>query len=124
MLASFATTWLTQHHQDERRRCERMVVEFIDLSSKAFVDALLQTSIEDPAKLVPLYAAAGKSRLFASKRTIEAADKVVSRIIETHCTPSLRWTRDSIFFASLPNDVARSCVDPAIETFRQSENWN
>ena len=40
-LASSATTWLTQHHQDERRRRERMVVEFIDLSSKAFVDALL-----------------------------------------------------------------------------------
>jgi hypothetical protein len=93
-LASFATTWLTQHHQDERRRRsqeiarrERMFVEFIDLSSRAFVDALLQTSIEDPSKLVPLYAAVGKLRLFASERTIEAAENAVSRVIETHYQP-------------------------------------
>jgi hypothetical protein len=44
--ASLATTWLTQRHQDEVRqraqvniRRERVFVEFIDLSSKAFVDA-------------------------------------------------------------------------------------
>jgi hypothetical protein len=93
-LASFATTWLTQHHQDERRRHsqenarrERIFGEFIDLSSKAFVDALLQTSIEDPARLIPLYATIGKLRLFASDRTIETAEKVVSQIIETHYQP-------------------------------------
>ena len=52
--ASLATTWLTQRHQDETRRHaqqnvrrERVFVEFIDLSSKAFVDALQQTSIGD-----------------------------------------------------------------------------
>ena len=51
-IASLATTWLTQHHQDEVRqraqenvRRERVFVEFIDLSSKAFVDALQRTSI-------------------------------------------------------------------------------
>jgi hypothetical protein len=92
--ASFATTWLTQHHHDESRRRsqehtrrERIFVEFIDLSSRAYVDALLQTSIEDPSKLVPLYAAVGKLRLFASERTIEAAENVVSRVIETHYQP-------------------------------------
>jgi hypothetical protein len=51
------------------------------------VDALLQTSIEDPSKLVPLYAAVGKLRLFASERTIEAAENAVSRVIETHYQP-------------------------------------
>ena len=74
-LASLATTWLTQHHQDERRqraqenvRRERVFVEFIDLSSKAFVDALQRTSIQDPSHIVPLYATMGKLRLFASDR--------------------------------------------------------
>ena len=62
-LASLATTWLTYRHQDEsRRRAEesarlaRIFEEFIDLSSKAFLDALVQASMEDPSKFVPLYA--------------------------------------------------------------------
>jgi hypothetical protein len=126
-LASFATTWLTQHHQDERRRRsqeiarrERMFVEFIDLSSKAFVDALLQTSIEDPAKLVPLYAAAGKLRLFASKRTIEAADKVVSRIIETHYQPKIDLHAKLEVDPSF--DILREFTERCREDLRRSSN--
>jgi hypothetical protein len=95
-LASLASTWLTQHHQDERRqraqdnvRRERLFVEFIDLSSKAFVDALQQTSIQDPSHLVRLYASMGKLRLFASDRTIEAAERVMDGIIETYYSPEL-----------------------------------
>ena len=95
-LASLASTWLTQHHQDARRqraqdnvRRERLFVEFIDLSSKAFVDALQRTSIQDPSHLVPLYASMGKLRLFASDRTIEAAERVMDGIIETYYSPEL-----------------------------------
>ena len=93
-LVSIATTWLTQHHQDESRRRareytrrERIFVEFIDLSSKAYVDALLETSIKDPAKVVSLYATMGKLRLFASGGIVEAAEKVMSRILETYYGP-------------------------------------
>jgi hypothetical protein len=60
--ASLATTWLTQRHQEEAgqraqevARRERLFVEFIDLSSKAFVDALPRTTI-DPLEIIPLYA--------------------------------------------------------------------
>lgn len=95
-LASLATTWLTQHHQDEVRqraqenvRRERVFVEFIDLSSKAFVDALQRTSIQDTSRIIPLYATMGKLRLFASDRTIEAAEQVMDRIIETYYSPEL-----------------------------------
>ena len=70
-LVSIATTWLTQHHQEESRRRaqeytrrERIFVEFIDLSSKAYIDALLETWIKDPAKVDSLYATMGKLRLF------------------------------------------------------------
>jgi hypothetical protein len=94
--ASLATTWLTQRHQDETRRHaqqnvrrERVFVEFIDLSSKAFVDALQQTSIGDAKQVMPLYATMGKLRLFASARTIEAAERVMDRIIETYYSPRL-----------------------------------
>jgi hypothetical protein len=94
--ASLATTWLTQHHQDETRRRaqqhmrrERVFVEFIDLSSKAFVDGLQQTSIGDAKYVMPLYATIGKLRLFASNRTIDAAERVMDRIIETYYSPGL-----------------------------------
>jgi hypothetical protein len=98
--ASLATTWLTQRHQDEVRqraqvniRRERVFVEFIDLSSKAFVDALQRTSIQDTSQIMPLYATMGKLRLFASDRTIEAAERVMERIIETYYTPELDTQR-------------------------------
>ena len=94
--ASLATTWLTQRHQDETRRRaqqnvrrERVFVEFIDLSSKAFVDALQQTSIGDAKCVMSLYATMGKLRLFASNRTIEAAERVMDRIIETYYSPKI-----------------------------------
>lgn len=66
-----------------------MFVEFIDLSSKAFVDALQRTSIQDTSRIIPLYATMGKLRLFASDRTIEAAEQVMDRIIETYYSPEL-----------------------------------
>jgi hypothetical protein len=93
-LASLATSWLTQRHQDETRReaqentrRERIFVEFIDLASKAFVDSLLQTSIEDPSKIILLYATMGKLRLLASERTVEAAEKAMNKIVETYYAP-------------------------------------
>lgn len=93
-LAALATTWLNQRYQDKSRRraqeiarLERIFVEFIDLASNAFVDALLQTSMKDPSKIIPLYATMGKLRLFASQRTVEAAEKVMSRIVETYYAP-------------------------------------
>jgi hypothetical protein len=93
-LASLATTWLTQRHQDQSRRLaqdhgrrERIFAEFIDLASKAFVDALLQTSIKDPSPLVLLYATMGKLRLFASQPTVEAAEKALNSVLETYYQP-------------------------------------
>ena len=61
--------------------------EFIDLASKAFADALLQTSIQDPSKVILLYATMGKLRLFASERTVEAAEKAMNMIVQTYYAP-------------------------------------
>jgi hypothetical protein len=94
-LASLTSTWLTQRHHDrseqiarEAVRRERIFGEFIDQASRIFADALSRTSVEDPARLVPLYAAMGKLRLFASKRTIAAADAVMARILDTYYSPN------------------------------------
>ena len=62
-LASVTTTWLTQHHQDhtqrrnqEASRRERLFGEFIDQASKTYADGMVQERLDDPAKLVPMYA--------------------------------------------------------------------
>ena len=54
-------------------------------------------SLDDPAKLVPLYAVKAKMRLFASERTVAAADKVIRHVIETYYLPNdSATTRDIV----------------------------
>lgn len=96
-LASFATTWLTQRHQDlterlskEASRRERMFGEYIDEASKAYIDALAHDHLDDPAKLVSLYAIMNKLRLFAMPETIAAAEAVLDRIVEIYDEPTAK----------------------------------
>ncbi len=93
-LASFGTTWLTQHHQDraqrlvqENARRETLYGDFIDQASKLFADALVYT-LDDPSKIAALYALFGKLRLFASDATVSSADAVLHRIINTYYSPN------------------------------------
>ncbi len=93
-MASFGTTWLTQHHQDrvqrlsqESTRREKLYGEFIDEASKVFADALTH-DLDDLSKLVPLYAIKGKLQLFASNKTIAAAEAVMQRIVQTYHRPN------------------------------------
>ena len=97
--ASLTTTWLTQRYQErsqrmaqERARRERIFGEFIEQASQLYADALSHTPLEDPARLVPLYATIGKLRLFASEHTIAAADAVMARIVETYYSPNPDFT--------------------------------
>jgi len=91
--ASVAAAWLAHHHQDRRERMtlnttrrERIFAEFIDQASRTFADALV-SRLENPSKLVPLYATIGKLRLFASPRTVQAADDVMERIVAAYYNP-------------------------------------
>lgn len=66
-LASLATAWLTQSHQEqtariaqENTRRERIFGEFIDQASKLYVDALVN-SLDDPTKMIGIYAVIGKT---------------------------------------------------------------
>jgi len=94
-VTSVVSTWLGRRHQErslrlsqEWARRERIFSVFIDQASQMFAQALSQTHLEDPASIVPLYATMGKLRLFASERTIAAAQEVMDRIIEIHYLPS------------------------------------
>jgi hypothetical protein len=98
-LASLGTTWLARRYQDrnqqiaqERARRERFCGEFIAQASTMFADALSQTSREDPARLVPLYATGGMLRPFAAERTVAAADAVLARIVEIYYLPNMDFT--------------------------------
>ncbi len=93
-LASVATTWLTQHHQDqtqrrnqEASRRERLFGEFIDQASKTYADGMIQERLDDPVKLVPMYATINKLRLFAKPATIRSAEAVLDGIVETYAAP-------------------------------------
>ena len=94
-LASVATTWLTQHHQDhmqrlkqEASRRERLFGEFIDQASRAYADGVVQDRLDDPTKVVPMYTAMSKLRLFATPGAIGAAEAVLDHVLETYETPS------------------------------------
>ncbi|HLZ67749.1 MAG TPA: hypothetical protein VKQ29_16095 [Aliidongia sp.] len=91
--ASVAAAWVAHRHQDRRERValnttrrERFFAEFIDQASRTFADALV-SQLESPSKLVPLYATIGKLRLFASPRTVQAADDVMARIVAAYYSP-------------------------------------
>ncbi|ACF01052.1 hypothetical protein [Rhodopseudomonas palustris] len=92
-LASLATAWLTQSHQEqtariaqENTRRERIFGEFIDQASKLYVDALVN-SLDDPTKMIGIYAVIGKLRLFAAAETIHEAERVIEAIVEIYFRP-------------------------------------
>jgi hypothetical protein len=92
-LASFATTWLTQHSQERAQRYaqamtlrEQLYGGFIEEASKLFTDALTH-ELGDPSKFVALYALVAKLRLFASPGVIANAEQVMRRIVETYTLP-------------------------------------
>ena len=93
VLGGVATTWLTLHGQDRARRAAQararrssLYEDFIDEGSRLLIDALTH-KLDDPPKLVHLYALVSKLRLFAPGDVIEAADDVMRRIVATYEQP-------------------------------------
>ena len=93
-LASFATTWLTQHRQEratrlaqEMGRRERLYGEFVEEASRLLADALTH-HFEEPSKMVPLYAIMGKLRLVAPANVVVRADEVMGQIVAIYDLPN------------------------------------
>ncbi|UCI19926.1 hypothetical protein FJ970_02845 [Mesorhizobium sp. B2-1-8] len=95
-MASIAATWLTQASQSrsqrslqEHTRRERLFGEFIEEAARRYADAV----VSEPQGFVPLfeiYSILGKLRLFASDRTLDAADRVMGTIAMAYHSPSLK----------------------------------
>jgi hypothetical protein len=93
-LASFVTTWATQSSQARAARRlqdhahrEELYGEFIQEASRLFVDAF-EHELEDPAKLVHLYAIVSTIRLFGDPRTLHEAEKVMREIGAAYFAPN------------------------------------
>jgi len=92
-IASFASTWLSQTAQDRSaqvaksvNRREQIYGDFIEEVSRMYGEALTHP-IEEPSKLVRLYALVGKLRLFAPPHIVAQAETVMHRILETKHPP-------------------------------------
>lgn len=93
-LASLATTWLNQASQtraaqraQDRARREALYCDFIKEASRLFGDAF-EHELDDPAKLVNLYAIVSTLRLFGQPRTLQEAERVMSRIGAVYFEPN------------------------------------
>jgi hypothetical protein len=91
---SFASAWLTQHHQEratrlsgEKTRRQKLYKQFIDEASKLYADALVHDKAEISA-LVSVYALISRMRVVSSAAVIEKAEAVVHLIIDTYFTPN------------------------------------
>ena len=91
--APFATTWLTHHAQQratrleqEMSRRERLYGEFINEASRLIADALTH-HLQDPSKMVVLYASMGKLRLFSPLNVVAPGGRGDGKALEIYDLP-------------------------------------
>jgi hypothetical protein len=94
-LASFATSWVTQHAQAKAQRiaAERdaraaMFGRFLDEAARLYSDAL-QNRRDDVTALMGIYALTNRIRLIASPQVVDAADTVVRIIVDAYQAPNM-----------------------------------
>jgi hypothetical protein len=88
--ATLGTAWVTQKTQSRRavaraeiRKRETLYGEFIGECSKLLIDALDHT-LEDPGKLLQIYALQNRIRLTSSDAVVAAADETLHRILKQY----------------------------------------
>jgi hypothetical protein len=93
--ATVATAWITQKTvnrreliQTEMRKRETLYGEFIGECAKLLVDAFTHT-LEQPEKLLPIYAQINRIRLCASQPVLIEAENVLRRITEQYFLKNL-----------------------------------
>jgi hypothetical protein len=93
--ATVATAWVTQKTvnrreliQTEIRKRETLYGEFIGECAKLLVDALTHT-LDQPEKLLPIYAHINRIRLCASQPVLVEAERVLRRITEQYFLKNL-----------------------------------
>jgi hypothetical protein len=110
-LTSFASAWLTLHHQDranrvsgEKTRRQKLYKQFIDEASRLYADALVHDQAEVSA-LVGVYALISRMRVTSSSAVIASAEAVLRMILDTYFAPNKT-------FPQLRELVDNHSVDP------------
>lgn len=85
--ATIATAWITQRSLGRRelvgaeiRNRELLYAEFIEESSKLIVDSM-DHHLDEPAKLLQVYAIVNRTRLSASDAVVSAAEQALGLIL-------------------------------------------
>ena len=93
--ATVATAWLTQKTLTRRelnvrdmRQREKLYAEFIGECARLLIDAFTH-KLEDPEKLLPLYALTNRVRLTASQPVVAEAERLLARITEQYFSRNL-----------------------------------
>ncbi|ACV33495.1 hypothetical protein [Accumulibacter sp.] len=93
--AAFATAWITQKTVSQReliqgdmRKRETLYGEFIGECAKLLIDAFVHT-LDDPEKLLPLYALTNRIRLTASQPVLAEAERLLSHITDQYFSRNL-----------------------------------
>ena len=94
-LASSASTWITQRHQDRRdllaKRIfyrEQLYSDFINESAHAIADAI-QHNLQDLNKLTSTYALLSRIRLSSSTKVLASAERVIQDTISRYSEPNV-----------------------------------
>ena len=93
--ATVATAWITQKTLTRRelnvrdmRQREKLYGDFIGECAKLLIDAFTHT-LDDPEKLMPLYALTNRVRLTASQPVLAEAERLLKRITEQYFSRNL-----------------------------------
>src|SRR4029077_2491744 len=93
--ATVATAWITQRTLTRRelnvrdmRQREKLYGDFVAECAKLLIDAFTHT-LEDPEKLLPLYALTNRIRLTASQPVVAEAERLLARLTEQYFSRNL-----------------------------------
>lgn len=95
--SSMVTTWLTQNGQrkaqwqaQEAAKRETIYDEFIAEASRCLADAMTHDP-DGPKVVVGLFAIIGRMRLRSTRPVVEAAERLLERVVDTYASPNLTF---------------------------------
>lgn len=105
-LGSTTSSWIVYRQQNRRElkgkkifHREQLYSDFITESAAAVAHAM-QHTLQDPGRLITVYALLSRMRLTSTLPVVESAQRVVSEILETYAKPNLSpdefqsWARE------------------------------
>ena len=121
---TLATTWITQQTRSrnkvvgaEIRKRETLYGEFIVECSKLIIDALDHT-LDNPDKLLQIYALQNRIRLTSSDAVVAAADRTLHRILKQYFAQNItqQQLRDELSLSLTDDQLKR---DDLLKTFSE-----